>query len=269
MERWRERVRAHHAQSLRAQGLSEPSGDFWEAAADSFRTDPHRADDAVLGRLRQMVAPGEAALDVGGGGGRYALPLALHCRHVTVVEPSPSMVAVLRESAGQHGISNLSVVNAPWESAQVERADVVLSAHVLYGVHDIGPFVRKLEAHARRLVALLLYTDAPQSHLALAWAMAQGEERVTLPGMLDLMGVQWEMGIYPDLEMLQVSGPRAYRDREAAVADLRRRLYILPGTAQETRLLKGLDALLVETPDGLAVRGAPLRRLALAWWRVP
>ena len=49
---------------------------------------------------------------------RYALPLALRCRRVTVVEPSPSMVAQLREGAKEAEIENISSVEAGWEARE-------------------------------------------------------------------------------------------------------------------------------------------------------
>ena len=265
-EVWRSRVKAHHAQSINAMGSAALPDDFWESTAHHFRSDPHRTDDPALDRLLQMVSPGDTMLDVGGGGGRYALPLALKCRHVTVVEPSPSMVEVLKEGASEHGIRNLSVANAPWEDAAVESADLALSAHVLYGIEEVGPFILKMVARARRLVCILLHMESPQSHLAGAWRLVHGEERITLPGMRELVPVLWEMGIYPNLGMLEAASPRTYDSRESALIELKRRLYVRPGTEQEERLLRNLDAILVQTPSGFAVRGAPPRRLALAWW---
>ena len=107
-------------------------------------------------------------LDVGAGGGRLALPLALSCRSVNAVEPSPSMCAVLRETAEENGI-DVGVVESNWADAQVEPADVVLCSHVIYVVEDIGAFVSKINSHARRLVLMVVFQSAPQSLMYQLW----------------------------------------------------------------------------------------------------
>ena len=75
-------------------------------------------------------------IDVGGGAGRFALPLALHCKHVTVVEPSESMIEALREEAAAVGVENLSIVQGLWGEADVDRADLVLCARRLWADRD-------------------------------------------------------------------------------------------------------------------------------------
>ena len=106
---WNSRTEAHHDQSLRTQGTSAPPEDFWRPFASGFRTDPRRTDDPVLDRLLREVKPEWTILDVGGGAGRFALPLAVNSRHVTVVDPSKSMVEALEEAAKEANIKNLSI----------------------------------------------------------------------------------------------------------------------------------------------------------------
>ncbi|MBI4311162.1 MAG: class I SAM-dependent methyltransferase [Chloroflexi bacterium] len=266
INRWRRQVAAHHAQSVRAMGDSPQPQDFWRDRAPAFRADPRRADDPSLARLLAMVQPSDTVIDVGGGGGRYALPLALKCRRVTVVEPSPGMVQVLQNETQQHGIGNISVVNASWEDAQVEPADVVLCAHVLYGIEDVEPFVRKLHRSAQRLVAVHMFMEAPQTHLAPLWRVVRGERRINLPAMPDFMNVAWEMGIYPNLEILDLGGPRTLSDKEEWRTELCSRLYIEPGSTLEERLEQAMTRGLVQVDGGYAVKGTSPRRLGIAWW---
>ena len=267
IERWKTQVKAHHAQSIRAMGGREPE-DFWRRFASRFREDPRRTDDPVLNRLLQEVSPETTVLDVGGGGGRFALPLALRCRHVTAVEPSPSMIETLQEGAHQANLSNLTTVQETWEEVEIEPADVVLCAHVLYGVEEVEPFLRKLNSHALKRVLILMFMDFPQAHLSPFWERVHREKRIQLPGLRELQGVLWEMGIYPDLEMVHTFNPHAFETWEAAQEEFRRRLYVVPGTEQDRRLEQVMGELLEKAPEGFAIRGAPLRRLGLLSWRL-
>ena len=266
IDKWNKLVETHHAQSNSVQEVSESTADFWRRYASAFREDPSRTDDPIVNRLAREVGPQTTVLDVGGGAGRLALPLALRCRLVTVVEPSASMVEQLEEGAKDADIINVTTVQSPWEEADSEPADLVLCAHVLYGVVDVVPFIRKLEAGAKNKVLVLMFIDSPQSHLAPLWEPVHGEVRINLPSIPELLPVMWEMEIYPDLEMVHSGPPHRTEGREAAMDELRQRLYVEPGTAKDRRLEEAASRLLVETAEGFEVRGARPRRIGLLTW---
>jgi hypothetical protein len=54
--------------------------DFYSPTASKFKMDPHREDEEALNILRGMVKPNETWTDIGAGGSRYALPLAILTR---------------------------------------------------------------------------------------------------------------------------------------------------------------------------------------------
>ena len=267
IDAWNQRVKAHHAQSeavMAAAGWSDD--DFWQPYARFFRLDPRREGDAVLDMLLAMVREGSTALDVGGGAGRMALPMALKCDHVAVVEPSASMITQLRESADDAGIGNVSVTQSTWEDAEVDAADVVLCAHVVYGVTDIEPFVRKLDAHASELVVLLAFIESPMNRISRFWQPVHGEERIDMPALPELVNALWEMGIYADVKMLPPVMPDKFEDREVALTQLRNRLFIKAGSAEENRLRNAMDELLFDVEGGVLVKGvSPVRQGFLSW----
>jgi len=199
IQAWKERTEAHNAQTERARGDRAEHADVWSTLASGFRADPHRANDPVVNFLLQFTGPDKTVLDVGGGAGRYALPLALRSRQVTVVEPSPSMTDALDVACREAGIDNVIAIRARWEDAQVEPADMVLCANVVYGVADIEPFVRKLNEKARETVAIVAYMDAPMSMMSPLWEAVHGEKRIDPPAFLELLPALWEMGIFPNL----------------------------------------------------------------------
>ena len=266
IESWGRRVEAHHAQSLAVQELNSQGEDFWRPYASAFRADPARDDDPVANRLMREVDRNSTVLDVGGGAGRLALPLALRCKHVTVVDPSSSMLDQLRAAIGENEIDNVSIVETTWEEAAAPVADVVLCAHVLYGVADVVPFIRKLESHARRSILVVSFFDAPQSHLGPLWKAVHRQDRIDLPALSELMEVLWEMDIYPGVEMFQAGPPQLFDTHEDAVQQLGPRLYVAAGTDRERRLRRAVKDLLVQTPDGLALKGARPRRMGLLKW---
>lgn len=232
IDEWRERVREHHAQTERMKERSR-DGDFWAPIAAAFRDDPAREDDPVLDCLAKWVDAESTVLDVGGGAGRFAIPLAKRCRQVTVVEPSDSMIEGLRTGASEAGVENIRVVQSSWEAAEVEAADIVLCAHVVYGVQEIEPFLRKLHEQALRRVVIVVHTRAPIAAAAPFWEAVHGERRINLPALPELVPVLWEMDIWPDIQMLGPARRRAVSDPEMALTWLRHMTWVRPGSEKD------------------------------------
>src|SRR5262245_56756414 len=96
IQAWRDGGSANRAQAERLREGAAPR-DFYAAVASDFRADPRRTNEPALDVLRSLVEVGETWLDIGAGGGRYALPLALMARKVIAVEPSDGMRSVLQQ----------------------------------------------------------------------------------------------------------------------------------------------------------------------------
>ena len=259
-------VEAEHAQSDRARWEAPPS-DHWKPYAENFRADPRRTDDELLDRLLTDVKSDDLVMDVGAGGGRLALALALRCRQVVAVEPSESMGTVLLDEAQAHGIGNVSLVRSRWEDAQVEPADVVLCCHVLYVVRDAASFVEKLDAHARRKVLVVLYDRSPQFQNSPLWELVHREERLQLPSVPQLREVLDEMGIDARFDALPPHPSRGFDTIQNAVEQLTARLYLAPGGEKQKLLEERLPDLLEEEDGVLRIRGAPQLTPVVVNWQ--
>src|SRR5688572_3069373 len=114
--RYADRIDAVAAQRARLSGQGMgPAG--WDAMAGNFRADPHRALDPNLEIVASYIEPGDVVVDVGGGAGRIGLPLALRCRELVNVDPSPGMLREFEASALEAGITNARGVEAGWMEA--------------------------------------------------------------------------------------------------------------------------------------------------------
>lgn len=247
--RWQEMIRAEHAQTDRIRAAERPA-DHWTEYAGQFRDDPHRSGDALLDALRARLLPADTLTDVGAGGGRLALPLALHCRRVTAVEPSPSMAAVLRQAAAEYGISNIDLVESDWLAAQTAPTDATLCSHVVYTIQDIAPFVSKLTQSARRLCLAVLFQRPPQTQLYPLWQQVHGEPRLPLPSLPEFLAVLSELSLDPEVTELPHQPPRGFDTPESARDLLSRRLYLRPDTPPMQRFESLLPHLLEQNETG-------------------
>ena len=267
-QRWTDMIRAEHAQSDSMRRDEPRPGDSWANFAQQFRADPRRTGDPLVDHLRRQVTPEQVLLDVGAGGGRMALPLALSAKKVIAIEPSPSMCRVLREVAAEFDVENVEVIESGWLDAQVPqapRADIALCCHVLYTIQDIEPFVRKLEEHAGR-VLVVMYQAPPQSQIYPLWELVHGEPRLALPSLPEFLEVLGQLGIGPEIEVVHTERNRGFDSVETAKEQLARRLYVSPGSAEMERLEAVLPQVLEEKNGVFLIKGAtPLEPRVVSW----
>jgi SAM-dependent methyltransferase len=250
---WRDRVRANREQAERLREGGPPR-DFYAPVASDFRADPRRTDEPALDLLRSLVRPGEAWLDIGAGGGRYALPLALLAREVVAVEPSEGMQSVLRQGMADHRLSNVRIVPARWPMAAAPTADVALIAHIGYDIEEIDSFLDAMEASARRLCVAVLVTPSPPQPAERFWPPIHGEARVPLPSLTEFLVLLLARGRLFDLRLYERE-PLAHVERDAPLGWLYQQLFVAADTAKG-RLLASLAR------DAITERNG---RWALSW----
>lgn len=276
IDHWRTMIQAEHAQSDSMRPPPVPAStsspgvtvaaDHWRPYARQFRADPRRSDDALLDRLLEEISPGHTVIDVGAGGGRLALPIALHCRQVTAVEPSQAMGEVLLNGAQEHHIDNISLVRSEWREAQVEPADQTLCVHVLYTIQDIGGFVGKLGDHARKQVMVVVYGAPPQSQNYPLWGKVHGSPRLPLPSAPEFREVLRELGIEAREEPLPAQPARGFDNLEQALDQVSQRLYLGEDDLKRVTLAGMLPQELEETDGVFRIRDAvPLQPWLFRW----
>jgi SAM-dependent methyltransferase len=141
-------------------------------------TAPHRtARTAVVWDVLREVADGSQpldVLDVGGGTGGFAVPLAALGHRLTVVDPNPDALASLQRRAGEAGVEVRAVQGDAAGLLDVVgpgSADLVLCHGVLEHVDDLAPAVTALVAVLRPGGTLSLLV-ASRNAVVLARAVA-------------------------------------------------------------------------------------------------
>ena len=266
VDRWHSQVRRHHSQSIAAQQNFDPNQDFWEGMAQNFKDDPFRKGDPVIDRLEQEFAECRTLVDIGGGAGRLALPLSLSREAVTVVDSSKSMLLELQDSCEEAKIENVSSVFGLWEDAVIDIHEGALCSHVTYGIENIGKFLENVNQYASKRVVFIAFMKSPQAHLESLWREVHEEERVHLPGVPELMDVLWQLGIAPELNIIEHLGPHIYGSEKDAISDLRRRLYVNQGTRKDEILTRVLKSDLKPTEQGMELANSDGRISCLISW---
>jgi 2-polyprenyl-3-methyl-5-hydroxy-6-metoxy-1,4-benzoquinol methylase len=200
-QRHDEMVAALNTQRARLFGGIEEDG--WTGGrAERFRADPNREPEPVLKAILEYIQPDDVVLDVGGGAGRFALPIARHCREVIDIDPSAGMKTVFESVAAESGIENARYVQSDWLDAAGVEGDVSVVAHVTYFVSDIEAFFRKLDAATRRRVVINVSAVPNPNTGADLFRVIHGEELALLPGHRELLPILWDLGILPDVRIM-------------------------------------------------------------------
>jgi SAM-dependent methyltransferase len=264
LDAWAARVRANREQVEQFREASP--ADFYAGIADIFRADPRRESEPTLEALRGLVLPDETLLDIGAGGGRFALPLALMAREVVALDPSEGMLRVLREGMAEHGIANIRVISGRWPGdADNLVADVSLISHLGYDVEDIGPFLDAMEASARRMCVAVLLERPPPTPADRLWPLIHGVERAALPALPEFLTLLMARGRLPEIRLVERS-PQSYTSPDVLLTWLRGQLWVTPGGAKDQKLQQLIREQAEERDGRTTLDWSPVR-VGIVTWR--
>jgi len=260
---WRRRVLADRKQVEHFREQPERP-DFYAPVAGAFKADPRRADDPALDALRALVLPGETWLDIGAGGGRFALPIALLAREVIAVDGSEAMLGVLREAMAEYGLANVRIVQSRWPMANPPLADVALMANVGNDIEEIGPFLDAMEASARRLCVAVNLMKPPASYAWPLWPEIHGVEREPLPAVPEFLALLLARGELFEVQLFP-RRPMSFEKPEDALPFLRQQLWIEAGGAKDQKLLDVLPRYVQEHNGRYAMSWEPIPLAVVTW----
>jgi SAM-dependent methyltransferase len=254
---WAARVRANREQVDQFREASP--ADFYAPIAGMFRADPRRRDEPTLEALRELIQPTDSVLDIGAGGGRYALPLALIAREVVAIEPSEAMRRVLAEAMSEFDIRNVRAVNGRWPDVSGDlEGDVALMSHIGYDVEDIGPFLDAMESAARRLRIAVLLAQPPPTEADRFWPEVHGVQRAALPSLPEFLALLLARGRLFEVRLVERS-PQSYEHPDQVLGWLRQQLWTAPGGEKDAVLQRLAHERLREREGRYALSWDPVR----------
>jgi len=268
-EIWKERQLRHEA----SKHFDDPSHN-WDKKENAKRYDSSSRSEYDV-RVKTTLAglpltPFLRVLDIGAGPGTLALPLAPLVSEITAVEPGKAMVDRLYENMKKEGIKNISCIQKRWEdidpaSDLTAPYDVVIASLSLT-MEDIRESLAKMNAASSGYVYLFWFADPPfweRMYFDL-WPKLHGETYHTGPKVDCLFNVLYQMGIYPNVEMLPLQKEYRFSTGREMLAFFRKRFAVkTPG--QKRVLNKYLAPLIRKEGDEVVISGNS--KLAKVWWK--
>lgn len=111
----------------------KPIGDaekIWDEKAAHFNDPKEKSHDGFTDKVLEIleqrgILQGSSVLDIGGGGGRYAIPFAKRARQVTMTDISGNMIEFAKEKAKAENLNNLSFLKMDWKQSSPEDFGLV------------------------------------------------------------------------------------------------------------------------------------------------
>ena len=182
----------------------EEKQDFWRYYAQVY--DRHAGETggslAQIAAVTEIVEPGSSVLDVGGGTGRFAIPLAQRGCRVTVLDRSEDMLSVLENSVEEKDVE-IDIVHQEWPADLGRQFDTVIAAWSLYWNLDLQASLQAMVRQAKKHLIIIDTTGAPT-----AWdhalAVARGGRVVASQARhLLFAGGLAQLGIPAEIRLLE------------------------------------------------------------------
>ena len=268
-EVWKARQHRHEA----AKKFEDPTHN-WDKKENAERYNENSKGDFDA-RVKMTIAGLKInrrmrVLDIGAGPGTIAIPLSFKVKEITAVEPGKGMVDLLYRNMKKEGITNITCIEKRWEDIDATKDllgkhDIVLSSLSLT-MADIRQSLLKMDSASSLYVYIYWFADPAfweKMYIDL-WPALHEEMYYPGPKADCLFNVLYQMGIYPNIEMLPLDKVYRFSSRKKMQVFFRNRF--AAKTEKQKRVLDAYLKPLIHMDDNEVVISGK-SALAKVWWK--
>lgn len=241
----------------------------WDKAAPHFHKRAKKDDYHDLLFSKLILNENDSLLDLGCGEGSITLPIAKQVRKVTGVDSSTKMLELLNQRAQEQNIKNVDTILKSLEDISYEEIgdyDVVLASRSLNGIIPIEETLKTINEIANKYVFITLF--GPEN-----WKIEKefneyiGKENKPFPEYNYMFNILYNMGIYANIERLDIKAYREYSSIEEAMDNGKFRLDLL-NDDEKAQLRKYLNEILKKDSEtGKLYNEKDKADWILIWWK--
>lgn len=241
----------------------------WDKAAPHFHKRAKKDDYHDLLFSKLILNENDSLLDLGCGEGSITLPIAKQVRKVTGVDSSTKMLELLNQRAQEQNIKNIDTILKSLEDISYEEIgdyDVVLASRSLNGIIPIEETLKTINEIANKYVFITLF--GPEN-----WKIEKEfneyieKENKPFPEYNYMFNILYNMGIYANIERLDIKAYREYSSIEEAMDNGKFRLDLL-NDDEKAQLKKYLNEILKKDPEtGKLYNEKDKADWILIWWK--
>ena len=214
------------------------------------------------------VTKNDTILDLGCGEGSITIPLAKLAKSVTGVDSAYKMLEILNEKAQKENIDNIRTIEEDLTKITIDNVgkhDIVVASRSLNGVLNIRETIANINEIADKYVYITLF--GPNNwKLEKEFYETINKDYFEFPSHRYFFNILVDMGIYPNVENLNIGQEREYSTIEEALESGKWRLDTLNGDEKEA-LYQYLKDILEENENGKLSNPNDKADWVLYWWK--
>jgi len=162
--------------------------------------------------LKMRLSKKDSVLDLGCGEGSVTLPIAKKVANLTAIDSSEKMLELLKEKCEKKEIANVNIIQGDLEEIKVEdvgKHDIVLSSRSFNGISNVKDTIANINKIATKYVYITLFGPNNWNFQKKFYKSIKKEYHELAPYHY-LVNILIEMGIYPNVENLEIQSNRTY-----------------------------------------------------------
>lgn len=248
---------------------------IWDAMAENYNSsqnsqgmqDSCRVAEFMHQKKRLM---NDEVLDVGGGAGLYAIPLAKYAKMVTITDISSNMLTYAKENADAAGLKNVNYIKLDWEKANLKelgwenRFDLVF-ASMCPAIREggsidkmmtasknwcsINRIIKMKDSVAEKIVRKIKPSEQSESH--------NNREKTQR-----IFNYLWEKGYEPEMDYFEETTEKIFTVEEALIHYRKH----FESISENQRI--NLKEIISDIAEGNTLKTVRYKKLALLSWQV-
>ena len=240
----------------------------WNKAAPTFGKSAKKDDYHTKLIERIDVGIKDTILDLGCGEGSITIPLAKKAKSVTGVDSAYKMLEILNEKAQKEGIDNIKTIEEDLTKINIDNVgkhDIIVASRSLNGVLNIKETIANIDEIADKYVYITLF--GPNNwKIEKEFYESINKKYFEFPSHRYFFNILVDMGIYPNVENLNIGHEREYESIEEALESGKWRLDSL-NDDEKDELYKYLEDILEENENGKLSNPNDKADWVLYWWK--